>query len=191
MRLFLRSSDGAAAIEFALLAIPYFMVIFAILETFVAFAGEQLVYSAVDTLSRKIRTGQITYNMGRTTDMNTVGQFRQAVCDEISILIKCSSSEVSAPAKLYVDVQTFTSFANIPTAIPRVSSAAFADLDPSKMKYAFGGPGTINMVRVYYRWQIITDIIRPYVTTIRPADGSMPRDFLIVGTAAFQNEHYP
>ncbi|MFB2602527.1 TadE/TadG family type IV pilus assembly protein, partial [Rhizobium phaseoli] len=72
-----RSRDGAAAIEFALLAIPYFVVIFAILETFIAFAAEELVSNAVDTMSRRMRTGQITYNLGRTTDM-TQTQFRQA-----------------------------------------------------------------------------------------------------------------
>ncbi len=63
-RSFARSRDGSAAIEFALLAIPYFMVIFAILETFVAFAAEQLVSNAVDTMSRKMRTGQITNVVG-------------------------------------------------------------------------------------------------------------------------------
>jgi Flp pilus assembly protein TadG len=47
------------------------------------------------------------------------------------------------------------------------------------------------MLRAYYRWQIMTDIIRPYITTIHPADGSMPTDFLIVATAAYQNEKYP
>ena len=47
------------------------------------------------------------------------------------------------------------------------------------------------MLRAYYRWQVITDLVRPYITTIRPADGSMPSDFLIVATTAFQNENYP
>ncbi|MBP2442894.1 TadE/TadG family type IV pilus assembly protein [Rhizobium leguminosarum] len=185
-----RSREGAAAIEFALLAIPYFLVIFAILETFVAFAAEELVSNAVDTMSRKMRTGQITYNLGRTTDMNRT-QFRQAFCDEISILIRCSTNEVATPSKLYVDVQTFSSFSAIPTTIPKLSTDKYADLNTAAFKYAPGGAGTINMVRAYYRWEIITDLVRPYITTIRPSDGSMPRDYLIVATAALQNEQYP
>ncbi len=52
-------------------------------------------------------------------------------------------------------------------------------------------PKTINMMRAYYRWEIITDLVRPYITTIRPSDGSMPSQYLIVATAAFQNEQYP
>ena len=57
----LRSKDGAAAIEFAMLAIPYFVIVFAIIETFVAYTAEQLVANAVDTMGRKLRTGNITY----------------------------------------------------------------------------------------------------------------------------------
>ncbi|MBY3442269.1 TadE/TadG family type IV pilus assembly protein [Rhizobium laguerreae] len=185
-----RSRDGAAAIEFALLAIPYFLVIFAILETFVAFAAEELVSNAVDTMSRRMRTGQITYNLGRTTDMNQA-QFRQAFCDEISILIRCSATEVATPSKLYLDVQTFSTFSAIPTTIPKLSTDKYADINPAAFKYTPGGAGTINMLRAYYRWEIITDLVRPYITTIRPSGGSMPSQYLIVGTAAFQNEQYP
>jgi Flp pilus assembly protein TadG len=190
LRRMARSRDGATAIEFALLAIPYFIIIFAIIETFVAFTAEQLVANATDTMSRKLRTGQITYNMTRTTDM-TQAQFRQAFCNEISIMIGCSASEITTPAKLYLDVETYTSFGAIPTTIPRVSTAAYADINPAAFKFAPGGPSSINMVRAYYRWQVTTDIVRPYVTTIRPADGSMPTDFLIIATTAFQNEKYP
>jgi Flp pilus assembly protein TadG len=47
------------------------------------------------------------------------------------------------------------------------------------------------MLRAYYRWEITADLVRPYITTIRPTDASMPRQYLIVATAAFQNEQYP
>ena len=181
---FARSRDGSAAIEFALLAIPYFMVVFAIIETFVAFAGEELLSNAVDTMSRKMRTGQIT---PANTDVTA---FRTALCNEISILIACSSTEVATPSKLFIDVQNFSTFAAIPTTIPRSSTDTFADIKTSDFKYLPGGSGTINMVRAYYRWQVITDLIRPYITNVRPADGSSSY-FLMVATTAFQNEQYP
>jgi len=180
---FSRSRDGAAAIEFALLAIPYFMVVFAIIETFVAFAGEQLVSNAVDTMSRKMRTGQITPANTNAT------AFRTAFCNEIAILITCSSTEVATPSKLFIDVQNFITFAAVPTTIPRTSTSTYADIKTSDFKYLPGGSGTINMVRAYYRWQIITDLIRPYISSVRPADGSSSY-FLIVATTAFQNEQY-
>jgi Flp pilus assembly protein TadG len=185
-----RSRDGAAAIEFAILSIPYFMIIFAILETFIAFAAEQLVTNAVNTLGRQIRTGQITYGLNRSTD-KTKEQFRQLFCNEVNILITCSATEVTNAAKLYIDARTFTTFAAIPTTIPRMTTAAYSDINPATFAFTPGGPDTINMLRAYYRWQVITDLVRPYITTIRPADGSMPSDFLIVATTAFKNEKYP
>jgi Flp pilus assembly protein TadG len=182
----IRSQDGATAIEFALLAIPYFVIIFAILETFIAFTAEQLVSNAVDTLGRQLRTGQITYNLGRSTDQ-TQAQFRQLFCNEINILIQCSTTEIATPDKLWLDVESYSSFAGMPTTVPMKNG----DLDTSGLKYAPGGSGTINMLRAYYRWQIITDLVRPFITTIRPSDGSIPSIYLIVATAAFQNEKYP
>jgi Flp pilus assembly protein TadG len=186
-----RSRDGAAAIEFAILAIPYFMIIFAIIETFVAFAAEQLVTNAVNTLGRQLRTGQITYQLDRPdTDMDVL-KFRKAFCDEVDIMIQCSETEISTPSKLYIDARTFASFAAMPKTIPRVSTDTFADIDPTSFNFTPGGPRTKNMLRAYYRWQVITDLIRPYITTIRPSDGSLPSDFLIVATTAFENENYP
>jgi Flp pilus assembly protein TadG len=190
LRRLLRSKDGATAIEFAMLAIPYFMIIFAIIETFVAFTAEQLVTNAVDVMGRQLRTGQITYNMGRATDKDQAA-FRQLFCNEISIMISCSAAEIATPSKLYLDVETYSTFGAIPTKIPYATPTdPYSDINPSGFKYAPGGPSTINMLRAYYRWQITADIIRPYITTIHTA-GKVPTDFLIVATAAFQNEKYP
>lgn len=185
LREFVSARDGTAAIEFALLAIPYFMIIFAILETFVAFIGEQVVSNAVDTLSRQIRTGQIT--AANTTQQ----QFRQAFCNQISVLITCSAAELATPTNLYLDVKTYATFAAVPTTIPRVSSSdPYSDLNTTGFSFTPGGSGSINMVRAYYRWQIIVDLLRPYLTNIHPSDGSMPSTYLIVATGAFQNEAY-
>lgn len=184
------SRDGAAAIEFAILAIPYFMIIFAIIETFVAFAAEQLLHNAVNTVSRQLRTGQITFGLNRPATDKTEAEFRALFCDEISILMKCDAAG-AATNKLWIDVRSFNTFSNIPTTIPRKTSDPFSDLDTDQFKFQPGGSKSINMVRVYYKWQITADIVRPYITTIRPADGSMPSDFLIVGTTAFQNEDFP
>ena len=190
LRALARSRDGSAAIEFALLAIPYFIVIFAILETFIAFAAEELVSNAVDTMSRQMRTGQITFDSTRPT-YKTQTQFRQAFCNEISIIIRCSETEAATASKLYLDVQSFPTFAAMPTAIPRMSADKYSDLKISAFKFTPGGPGSINMLRAYYRWSIIVDLVRPYITGLRPVGSSMPSEYLIVSTAAFQNEQYP
>jgi Flp pilus assembly protein TadG len=186
-RAFARSRDGSAAIEFAMLAIPYFMVIFAIIETFVAFAAEQLVSNGVDTMSRRMRTGQITFNLGRTTDVADQKAFRTAFCKEVSILIQCSAAEIANPDKLWLDVRSFTKFSDIPAQMPMNATG----LDTGSLKYQPGGSGTINMVRAYYKWQVITDVVRPYITPYKTSTGARLNEYLIVATAAFQNEQYP
>ncbi|MGA1831153.1 TadE/TadG family type IV pilus assembly protein [Rhizobium wenxiniae] len=185
-RLF-RSKDGAAAIEFALLAIPYFLIVFAIVETFVAYTAEQLVANAVDTMGRKLRTGNITAtvtNPPASTYMNET-QFRRAFCGEISILIQCSEAEVSKASKLFIDAKPYTNFSDMPTTIPMTNG----DLNTAGLGFAPGGSGTKNMLRAYYKWDITTDLLRPYISNIRPTSGS--NYFLIVETSAFRNEDYP
>jgi Flp pilus assembly protein TadG len=186
---FRKNRDGAAALEFALLAIPFLMLIFATLETFLAFAGEQLLNNAVDIMARKIRTGEITFGQGKSTDM-TESEFREAFCAEIAILRMCSGTEITTPSKLYLDVRQFASFADMPKDVPKVSTADYSDLDTSEFAFSPGGPESKNMVRAYYRWQVMTDLIRPYITNIRPAGKVLPTDFLVVSTAAFENEKY-
>ncbi|WP_117192987.1 TadE/TadG family type IV pilus assembly protein [Rhizobium terrae] len=183
----LRSEDGAAAIEFTILAIPYFLIVFAILETFIAFTGEQLVSNAVDTMARQLRTGNITYNLGRPTDMNQT-QFRRAFCDEVSIIIQCSEQEIATPGKLLLDVRSFPNFSDIPLDIKLNSSS---DLDTASFAFTPGAQNTINMLRAYYRWSIITDLLRPLIANIKPAGGDDSSYFLIVETAAFRNEDFP
>ena len=184
-----RDREGAAALEFAILAIPFMLMIFATFETFFAFAGEQLMANAVETMARKIRTGEITFGQGKATDV-TEAEFRQLFCDEVSILHMCSATEATSPEKLYLDVRTFTSFADMPREVPKVSTADYADLDTTDFAFAPGGAKSKNSFRAYYRWQIMTDLMRPYITNIRPANKPIPTDFLIVQTAAFENEDY-
>ncbi|TCL72005.1 Flp pilus assembly protein TadG [Rhizobium sp. BK251] len=181
LRRFFRSREGSAAIEFALLAIPYFVIIFATVETFVCYAGEQLVANAVDKLSRQMRTGQIAATI-------TKEQFRQAFCNEISILIKCSPTEVNTPEKLFLDVEHYNDFSDIVPEIPRMSSDPRAPLNTSALKFSPGGPETINMVRAFYRWQIVTDLVRPFLSDEHRPDGSM--DYLMISTSTFKNEKY-
>ncbi|MCC2613283.1 TadE/TadG family type IV pilus assembly protein [Neorhizobium petrolearium] len=179
-RRILRSRDGAAAIEFALLAIPYFIIIFAIIETFIAYTGEQLVGNAVDTMARRIRTGIITAGNTNSTE------FRRAFCDEVSIMIKCSEAEIGTPNKLWLDVRSFTDFLDVPDSVPLTPDG---DLDTSAFAYSPGAQKTINMVRAYYRWDVITDLIRPLITNVQPASGD--NYFLIVQTSTVRNEDYP
>jgi len=176
---FLARRDGATAIEVALLSLPFFLIVFASLETFVAFSAEQLLANATETMARRIRTGEIRSNVNEE-------DFRSAFCEEIAILMPCSAAELKKADKLFLDVRSYSSFADIPKAVPIAGS----DLDASAFKVAPGGKRSINIVRAYYRWDIVTDLVRPYVSNIRSADGSR-QNYLMIATAVVQNEDYP
>lgn len=183
LRHFRNARDGATAIEFALLALPFFMTIFAILETFLALIAEQVIANATETMSRRLSTGQITQTI-------TEAEFRKQFCAEASIIITCSAAEISLPERLYIDLRSFPKFADMPTTMPLKTHSTGRDLDTSQFGFKPGGPGTINMLRVYYRWPVITDFIRPFLTNVRAEGDNIPSDFLIIATDAFVTEEY-
>ncbi|MGJ7039936.1 TadE/TadG family type IV pilus assembly protein [Shinella sp. BE166] len=175
---FLAGRDGATAMEIAILSLPFFMIVFASLETFIAFSAEQLLAGATDTMARKIRTGEIRSTMSEE-------DFRKTFCAEISILMPCSAGELKKADKLFIQVQSFATYSDIPKTVPQT----VADLNAAN-KFLPGGKRSINLIRAYYRWDIVTDVIRPYVSNFRGADGTR-QNYLMIATAVVQNEDYP
>jgi len=165
---FVRARDGAAAVEFALVAAPFLALLFAIMETaFVFFASQSLEY-AVAKSARLILTGQ-AQTAGFSQDA-----FKTAVCDNIVALFDCSN-------KLYVNVQNFSTFASASTTPPYNGSG---QLDTSQMKYQPGVPGDIVVVSLYYEWPIYVSL---FSDSLANQSGS---NRLLVATAAFRNEPY-
>ena len=186
LRLFRRNKDGGVAIEFAVLAIPFFLLVFAIIETCVAFAAEQTLNFAVDRMGRKLRTGQITFNNTPPagTDL-TEAQFKTAFCDELSIMIACGADVNTRP---FLDLQSYATFGAMPTKVPR-QSGTYGDLDTTGFTFNPGGSASINMFRSFYKWRVTADLVRPYVSNIR--DGAnLPKYYLIVATTAYRNKAY-
>ena len=184
-RFFRSNRDGGVAIEFAILAIPFFLLVFAIIETCVAFAAEQTLNYAVDTLGRQLRTGQITFNTGEATDV-TEDQFKTKFCTELSIMIACGKD---VDSRLFIDLKSYANFGAMPTKVPRKGGADFGDLDTTGFAFNPGGSASINMFRAFYKWRVTADLVRPYITNIR-VDGSTPEYYLIVSTTAYRNEAY-
>lgn len=142
LRRFLVDARGVTAIEFAVLALPFSLMLFVILESCISFAGSQVLANAADDVARQLRTGQI-----RTIDEASL---KQKVCDQIKIVVADN-----CPG-LYVDLRNFTSFASAKTVKKYMLSE---DLDDNDFDVKLGGPQTINMLRLYYKWPLITDNI--------------------------------
>ena len=166
-RRFVRRQDGAAAVEFALVAAPFLALTFAILATaFVFFAGQTLEATAADP-ARLIMTGQAQ------TQSLTQSTFKTQVCSKIYGLFDCAGG-------VYVDVQTYTSFASVNVTSPVTSGT----LQTSGFGYNPGGPGDIVVVRLYYQWPVYVSLLG---LSLNDLSGNKR---LLVATAAFRNEPY-
>ena len=166
---FRRDRRGATAIEFAFLAIPFAMLSFAILETTISFTAQQVLNNAADKIGRMYRTGQLT-----ATSTDEAG-FRNIVCGEISIIVG------SGCPQLVIDFQNYDEFEDVPREIPHESDG---DIDVSELKYDPGGAATINNIRLFYRWPVITDLMKPYMSNL-PNNKT-----LLFASVTWQNEDF-
>lgn len=166
-RRFVRKQDGAAAVEFALVAAPFLALVFALLETaFVFFASQTLEATAADA-ARLVMTGQAQ------SASYTQGDFKTAVCARVYGLFDCANG-------MTVDVKTYASFANY-SYTPPVTNGTF---DTTKAGYNPGGPGCIVVVTLYYQWPIYVSM---YNTALSNLNGNKR---LLVATSVFRNEPY-
>lgn len=166
-RRMVRQQDGAAAVEFALVAAPFLAMVFAIIETAVVFfAGQALETAAADS-SRLIMTGQ-AQNAGYDQ-----AKFKEAVCGKIFGLFNCSGG-------LSIDVKNYPTFASIPSAKPVTSG----NLDSGSFGYAPGTPGDIVVVRLMYQWPVYVSLLGLNLSDL--SGGKR----LLMSTVAFRNEPY-
>ena|SRR5581483_5889108 len=165
LRRFAKQQDGAAAVEFGLVALPFIALLFAIMETALVFFAGQALETAVADSARLIMTGQ-----AQTQGMSQAA-FKNAVCAKIFGLFDCQNG-------VYVDVKTFSSFANVTMPSPVDAQGNFQN----NFSYQPGGPGDIVVVRLFYQWPIHVSLLN-----LSNMSGSKR---LIVATSAFRNEPY-
>ena len=137
-RRFPEDARGAAAIEFALVGIPFIAIIFAILDVSV----DNFIYTQIDTSTQKavgmIRSGSVQVN-----ELTRDGFRTQVLCPMLPNL-DC--------AKLLVNVQPVTNF----NTWPYVWTTA--TIDPSTQKWCPGGPADAVLVQVAYPIPLATMI---------------------------------
>ena len=97
---FLRDRSGSTAIEFTALAIPFSFLVFAILESCISFAGQQVMSNVTDDIARQLRTGQI--KAGRLDET----KLKEMICDRLEIIVA-----EDCPG-LVVDLREFPTFAD-------------------------------------------------------------------------------
>jgi Flp pilus assembly protein TadG len=165
-----RDQRGSAAIEFAIIAPVFFFLMFVIAETALVFIAEQVMDNAVFETARLIRTGQVQKGGMSAAD------FREDVCDRMSVFVSCSGSD------FYLDVKSYPDFASMDFSKPTKDDGTFKD--PGALD--FGEESEIIVMRAYYKWS--TNKI-PFASATLATPGLNGKR-LIGAFAAFRNEPF-
>lgn len=160
---------GSAAVEFAMIAVPFFFIIFGLMEICILFIMTTVLEHSINEASRGIRTGQVH----QTADFDKAA-FRQSICDELFDLLKCNTN-------LHIDVKKIDSFGGNDMSSPLDADGEF---DDEKMSYEPGQREEVISVRVYYEWELMTPVLS------KPLQNMAGGKHLIQTSAVFRNEPY-
>ena len=147
---FFSDRRGSTAMEFAMLAIPFALLVFAILESCISFAGQEVMANITDDVARQLRTGQL-----QRTNV-TESSIKQLICSRLEIIVA-----QDCPG-LFVDLREYSSFADAATAGFRIDGNNIVLTQGGSDKTFTVSPGlaeSINMLRVFYKWPVMTDLL--------------------------------
>jgi len=165
------NEKGGAAIEFGLVAVPFFACLFAIIETALVFFAGQVLETAVGDASRLILTGQAQSQNFQATD------FKNAICTTaVQTLFNCQN--------IAIDVRSASSFSSADFSMPLNSNTHM--LDTSSFGYNTTQSCDIVIVRVIYEWPTF---VRGLGLDLASA-ASATHKHILMTTAAFRNEPY-
>lgn len=164
-----RAKRGSVAVEFGLLAIPFFLLTFGVAEIAMVGLAQSSLDHSVQNLIRGIRTGQVQSNQ------ITYAQMQEDLCDGINDFLTLNCDDT-----LYLDVDTFDSFVNATNTSPITNGV----LQTNQFGFAPGGSSAIVVVRAYYRWRPLTPMFENLLQNT--ANGER----VLVSAMMFRNEPF-
>ena len=177
IRRYLKNKEGTAAIEFAILAIPFFMLLFAVLELAIVFFINSTLNHAVSEAGRQIRTGNFQA-------CGTQDNFKELVCANMSGLGNCEK-------RLRIDVVSGNAFRSI--TLPEPPEPPEPDpTDPTATNVIENGVwvNTAASAPVVIRGLYYHQLVLPtQLTRLESIPGRGIR--LLGATTAFNNEPFP
>lgn len=174
VRRFRTDKDGATAIEFAFLAIPFFMLLFAILELAIIFFISSTLSHAVGEAGRLIRVG----------NFQSCGQaaFKTEVCSRMNAIGSCEDS-------LRIDVVSQPTFNAITLVDPPLPPVAVPGTPPPAIpngQFEDTVAGSPVVVRALFYHKLL---LPPELTRLENIKGS--GSHVVNATTAFRNEPFP
>jgi pilus assembly protein Flp/PilA len=173
---FRKDEAGATPIELSLVALPFFALLFAIIEGALVFWANQVLGAAVTEASRELYTGRFQQTTSSIPPAELPGRFLTEVCRRTGGLFDCAS--------LKVDVRTYASFPNgVPTPIITDPDGT-RRLDPNFGAYQAPQATQIAVVQAAAEYPVLVPLMGANKSNI--SGGKR----LLVSTAAFRTEAF-
>lgn len=177
LRRFRRDQRGVTAIEFGLIGIPFFMLMFAILETALMFWTSQVLEEALTQTSRRLLTGEALTRYATGSAADKTAAFKTDLCANAPGLVDCD--------KLTVDVRSYASFANARTGTDESNPVSGGNLNVSGFGYTPPQPSQIVVVRAVLEYPVLLSGWNSALVNI----GTDKR--ALVATMTFRTEPFP
>lgn len=169
------SNEGSAAVEFSLVALPFFLLLFAMTEIGITMFANQVLETGTQDVGRLILTSQVqksakpqTVNGKQETDAEAASraknEFQNALCAKINTLFNC--------AQIQIDVRSFSSASTV--SLPDPANCQITT------QFLPGNVEDMVVLRVFYQWPTFATLFN---------FGNCPQNKrLLISTAAFINE---
>lgn len=183
---FRRDENGATAVEFALVSVPFIGLLFAIFETALVFFANQGLEAATAEAARQLMTGQVQYD----PTITSYTTFRNKVfCNPPSPRVRILPSFIDCN-KLVIDISKPTNFG---------TANLNMDFLTGTSTFCTGLPGEIMVLRVVYPMPVYLSVLTmnglAVGQTIVNRNGQQMYDgswkHMLMGTSAFRNEPFP
>ena len=167
---FAQDERGVTAVEFGILAVPFFTVIFAILQTAIMFLTSQVLDSALEEASRKVRTGGAS--------AFSLDDFRTLMCGATYNIVDC--------AQIQIKSQVLSGFANVANSAPQSCDLTTCTWTANWQAFDSGSGACRNVVQIsaYYRYPLA--VVLPYFNLKNQPDNYR----LLSAIRVFRNEPY-
>jgi len=166
MRRWRQNDRGVVAVEFAMIALPFFVLLFGMIEMALAYTASYMLEGGVVEAARLLRTGEAT------DSGDAESAFRTKLCDQVGTLIPCGDIVYES-----IPLDGFSSAADAPPQYDENGNLV-------SQGFNAGSSDSVVMVRAFYRYYFMTPFI---ADLIGDSSGS---SIAMMSTAVIRNEPY-
>ncbi|AHB48460.1 pilus biosynthesis protein TadE [Hyphomicrobium nitrativorans NL23] len=180
VRRFRGDTRGTTAVEFALVATPFFLLMMGIMTVGMQYLALHSLEHAVGEASRQIRTGQ-AQKAGMTVD-----DFRKMVCDEAGSTIACDSRLVVH----FRSAERFRDLVPMPSCIVDDGLAPPSGAGDDSLVTAVGEEDRKVVVNICYDWVMGMQLWQSIWGLISPTPTTGSGKIILSAATVFQTEPY-